>query len=150
MNYKAIFRVVSYALLLEAICMVPGMLLCLLDGEPRVALAYLAAIARNAARQKLRQFHPAEALPEDRELVDDTPLPEQQAETAEQAAALRHAINAMAPEDRALFIRFYYLEQTVEEIAAVTGQNASTLRVRLHRGRKRLKQLLLERGVCCD
>lgn len=45
MNYKAIFRVVSYALLLEAICMVPGMLLCLLDGEPRVALAYLAAIA---------------------------------------------------------------------------------------------------------
>ena len=45
MNYKAIFRVVSYALLLEAICMVPGMLLCLMDGEPRVALAYLAAIA---------------------------------------------------------------------------------------------------------
>ena len=37
-----------------------------------------------------------------------------------------------------------------EEIAAVTGQNSSTLRVRLHRGRKRLKQLLLERGVCCD
>lgn len=118
-----------------------------LEGEVK---SYLAAIARNAARQKLRQFHPAEALPEDRELVDDTPLPEQQAETAEQAAALRHAINAMAPEDRALFIRFYYLEQTVEEIAAVTGQNASTLRVRLHRGRKRLKQLLLERGVCCD
>ena len=45
MNYKAIFRVVSYALLLEAICMIPGMLLCLMDGEPRVALAYLAAIA---------------------------------------------------------------------------------------------------------
>ena len=111
---------------------------------------YLAAIARNAARQPLRQCHPAEALPEDRELVDNAPLPEQQAETAEQTAALRHAINAMAPEDRALFIRFYYLEQTVEEIAAVTGQNASTLRVRLHRGRKRLKQLLLERGVCCD
>ena len=43
MNYKAIFRVVSYALLLESICMVPGMLLCLLDGEPRVALAYLLA-----------------------------------------------------------------------------------------------------------
>ena len=36
MNYKAIFRVVSYALLLEAICMVPGMLLCLKIGRAHV------------------------------------------------------------------------------------------------------------------
>ena len=111
---------------------------------------YLAAIARNAARQKLRQAKLTEPLPEDTELVDETPLPEQQAETAEQAAALRQAIDAMAPEDRALFPRVYYLDQTVEEIAAVTGQNPSTLRVRLHRGRKKLKKLLEKRGVCCD
>ena len=71
-------------------------------------------------------------------------------ETAERADALRRAIDAMPSEDRTLFIRVYYLEQTVEEIAAVTGQNASTLRVRLHRGRKKLKQFLLERGVCGD
>ena len=89
---------------------------------------YLAAIARNAARQKLRQFHPTEALSEEEFLEDRAPLPEQQAETAEQAAALRQAIHAMAPEDQALFIRVYYLDQTVEEVAAVTGQNASTLR----------------------
>ena len=38
----------------------------------------------------------------------------------------------------------------LEEISAVTGQNPSTLRVRLHRGRKKLKQFLLERGVCGD
>ena len=111
---------------------------------------YLAAIARNAARQKLRQFRPMEALPEDRELADEAPQPEQQAETAERDAALRQAIDALPPEDRVLFIRYYYLGQTVEEISAVTGQNPSTLRVRLHRGRKKLKQFLLERGVCCD
>ena len=46
---------------------------------------YLAAIARNAARQKLRQFRPIESLPEDTELADESPLPEQRAETAEQA-----------------------------------------------------------------
>ena len=118
-----------------------------LEGEVK---PYLAAIARNAARQKLRQFRPSEPLPEGWEMPDETPLPEQQAETVEQAEALRQAIDAMAPEDRALFIRVYYLGQTVEEVAAVTGQNPSTLRVRLHRGRKRLKQILLERGVCCD
>ncbi|MDY3985039.1 RNA polymerase sigma factor [Dysosmobacter sp.] len=118
-----------------------------LEGEVK---PYLAAIARNAARQKLRQARPTEMLPEDTELVDEAPLPEQQAETAEQTAALRQAIDAMAPEDRALFIRVYYLDQTVEEVAAVTGQNPSTLRVRLHRGRKKLKELLQKRGVCCD
>ena len=106
---------------------------------------YLAAIARNAARQRLRQFHPSEPLPENWE--DDTPLPEQQAERAEQAEALRQAIDAMPPPERALFLRVYYLGQTVEEVAAVTGENPSTLRVRLHRGRKKLRQILLERGV---
>lgn len=118
-----------------------------LEGEVK---PYLAAIARNAARQKLRQSRPSEPLPEDRELADETPLPEQQVETAERADALRRAIDTMPSEDRTLFIRVYYLEQTVEEIAAVTGQNASTLRVRLHRGRKKLKHILLERGVSCD
>lgn len=111
---------------------------------------YLAAIARNAARQRLRQFRPTEPLPEDAELTDPAPLPQQQAETAERAAALRRAIDAMAPGERELFIRFYYLEQTVEEIAAVTGENPSTLRGRLRRGRMKLKQILTERGVCND
>ena len=111
---------------------------------------YLAAIARNTARQKLRQFHPTEALPEDIELADASPLPEQQAESAERSAILRQAIHAMSPENRELFLRFYYLGQTVDEIAAVTGQNASTLRGRLRRERTKLKQVLLERGVCND
>lgn len=111
---------------------------------------YLAAIARNAARQKLRQSRFMEALPENWDTQDQAPLPEQQLESAEQAAALRQAINGMVPEDRELFIRVYFLEQTVEEIAAVTGQNTSTLRVRLHRGRKKLRQMLLERGICCE
>ena len=108
---------------------------------------YLAAIARNAARQRLRQFRPTESLPEAPVLTDDTPLPQEQAETAERSAILREAIDSMPPQTRELFIRFYYLEQTVEEIAAVTGQNAATLRVRLHRGRQQLKKLLSERGI---
>lgn len=111
---------------------------------------YLAAIARNAARQKLRQFHPTESLPEDFELTDESPLPDQQIETAEQAAVLRQAIRTMVPEDQTLFIRVYYLGQTVEEIASITGKNSSTLRVRLHRGRQKLKQLLSEGGIYCE
>lgn len=106
---------------------------------------YLAAIARNAARQRLRQFRPASPLPEAPVLEDTAPLPEQRLETAEEAAALHRALESLPPADRELFIRFYFLEQTVEEIAAVTGQNASTLRGRLRRGRAKLKQTLTER-----
>lgn len=108
---------------------------------------YLAAIARNAARQRLREFHPVEPLPEGKEWADPDPLPEEQLETAEQAAQLRQIINTMPPERRELLIRFYYLGQTVDEIAAVTGQNASTLRGRLRRERMKLKEQLLERGI---
>ena len=118
-----------------------------LNGEIK---PYLAAIARNAARQKLRQSRFTEPLPTNWDMQDDTPPPEQWLESAEQSAALRQAISSMPPEDQNLFIRVYFLEQPVDEIAAVTGQNASTLRVRLHRGRKKLRQLLSERGILCD
>ena len=91
-----------------------------------------------------------DSIPENWDTRDEAPLPEQRIESAEQAAALRQAISNMSPEDRDLLIRVYFLEQTVEEIAAVTGHNASTLRVRLHRGRKKLRQILSERGICCD
>lgn len=111
---------------------------------------YLAAIARNAARQKLRTFHPTDPLPEDTALRDGGPTPQEWAETREQGQALRAAVAAMDAPERDLFIRFYYLDQTVEEIAAVTGENPSTLRGRLRRGRMKLKQVLQERGVCND
>lgn len=106
---------------------------------------YLAAIARNAARQRLRQLRPTESLPEER--MDDAPGPENLAETAETAEELRRAIRALPPEERDLFIRFYYLGQTTAEIAAATGEKEATLRSRLRRGRLKLKQYCTERGM---
>jgi len=115
-----------------------------MEGEVK---PYLAAIARNEARQRLRTYRRTEPLPEDEELRDESPLPHQLLENEEDTKLLRSTIDAMSPENRELFIRFYYLEQTVEEIAAVTGQNASTLRGRLRRERMKLKDILTERGV---
>ena len=109
---------------------------------------YLAAIARNAARQRLRQYRAEAPLPEDETLPDPAPLPEQAAERRERDRAVRSAVEELDPADRELFLRFYYLGQTVEEIAAVTGQNPSTLKSRLRRGREKLKRDLTEKGVC--
>lgn len=108
---------------------------------------YLAAIARNAARQRLRSFRPTEPLPETDLGADGAPGPEDLTEQAETAGELREAISALPPEDRELFLRFYYLEQTTAEIAAVTGENPATLRSRLRRGRMKLKAFCTERGM---
>ena len=109
---------------------------------------YLAAIARNAARQRLRQHRAEAPLTENETLADTAPLPEQAAERRERDETVRSAVEAMEPGDRELFLRFYYLGQTVEEIAAVTGRNPSTLKSRLRRGREKLKRDLTEKGVC--
>lgn len=106
---------------------------------------YLAAIARNAAREKLRRARSAEPL--DHTLPDQSLLPEELAQRREEAALVRQALGDLPPEDRELFVRFYFLDQTTEEIAQVTGQNPSSLRGRLRRGRQKLKVLLQERGV---
>ena len=107
---------------------------------------YLAAIARNAARDRLRSLRPE--LPAQEGLPDEAPPPEELAELRERDETVRRAVEAMSPPDRELFIRFYYLEQTVGEISAVTGQNPSTVKSRLRRGREKLRGYLLERGIC--
>lgn len=108
---------------------------------------YLAAIARNTARQRLRRLHPADPLPEGDILPDEQPGPEHLAETAETARELREAVNNLSQPERAVFLRFYYLGQTTAEIAAATGENEATLRGRLRRGREKLKRYLTERGM---
>ena len=116
-----------------------------IDGEE--LRPYLAAIARNTARKKLRSFRPTEPLPEEGLLPETAPGPELLAETAETAAQLGEALNALLPEERELFFRFYFLQQTTAEIAAVSGENAATLRTRLRRGREKLRKYLTERGI---
>lgn len=108
---------------------------------------YLAAIARNVARTRLRKFHPTEPLSEENDLADGGPSPEQALEKLERSDAVRDALKILSEADRALFLRFYYLEQTVAEIALVTGENQSTLRSRLKRGREKLRQHFMERGL---
>ncbi len=44
MNGKLILRIIAMTLLIEAAFMLPPMLLCFMDGEPMVALSFLAAI----------------------------------------------------------------------------------------------------------
>lgn len=107
------------------------------------AKAYLAAAARNNARNKLRQMVPTVPLPEDMVLVDPQ-TPQRLLEQQEQAAAVRRALLAMEPTDREIFLRFYFYCQKISQIAAAMELKENTVKSRLSRGREKLKASLLE------
>ncbi|WP_373163607.1 RNA polymerase sigma factor [Agathobaculum sp. Marseille-P7918] len=112
--------------------------------ETRPLKSYLAAIARNAAVDRLRRIRPEEPLPEEDILsADEAQGPEAEALKREQAETLRRLLLEMAADDREIFVRFYYYRQTVREIAALLGRNESTVKARLARGRARLRERLI-------
>lgn len=55
-------------------------------------------------------------------------------------------LDALTPEDRAIFIRYYECGQRIEDGAM--QMNPSTVKSRLKRGRELLKTELTKRGVC--
>jgi RNA polymerase sigma-70 factor (ECF subfamily) len=58
--------------------------------------------------------------------------------TIDIAEALAH----LSTNQRATIVLHYYADRPVKEIATILGMNAATVRVHLHRGRRRLAKLL--------
>ena len=58
------------------------------------------------------------------------------------AEYLEKAIGLLLPDDAVILTLFYRGEQSLEEIAAATGYEANTVKVKLHRARQRLRDKL--------
>ena len=101
--------------------------------EPGKLKAYLAAIARNAAKSRLRRLKLTEPL-------------EEGVLALELKAACREAVDSLGHPDSEIFLRRYFLYQKTGDIAQALGMNAATVRSRLSRGREKLKEHLEERG----
>ena len=107
---------------------------------------WLGTVARNRAKNWLRDAGKVFFLANDEA---DIPAPDDPADKLlqlERRRIIRGALDTFPEEDRALFLRYYYYAQTVEEIAAALSLNVSTVKTRLRRGRLKLKRLLLEEG----
>ena len=102
---------------------------------------YLGTVARNKAKNKLRELG-CELPLKDHMLVIDELTPEMHIEKKELAAIVKRAVLWMPQPDREIFLRFYYYYQSLEEIAAEMGINISTVKTKLRRGRSRLKKSL--------
>lgn len=111
--------------------------------------AWLAAVTRNTAKNKLRSSHLAMPLENDYFILD---VPDVEDELLEQELqrVTREAVNALPEPEHSIFVRHYFLYQKTAEIAEAMDLNASTVRSKLLRGREKLKEYLTERGYGCE
>ncbi len=104
---------------------------------------WLGAVARNRAKDMLRKRR--SKLPMDEDVLSvSARTPEEQVLVEEQKQELLQAVESMGEPDREIFLRFYYLFQTMDEISMQMGMPLGTVKTKLHRGKKRLKAMLEE------
>lgn len=109
--------------------------------------AWLAGVARNTARKKLRNI--GQELPLEEDILE---LPEQAGlesalEKTEERFLVNWAVNDLPEQDREVFLRHYYYAQTVREISKEMTLNESTIKTKLRRGRTKLKETLTRWGA---
>lgn len=110
--------------------------------QPGKLKAYLSVTARNRAKNHLRSLREPPMDLDTIDLPDTGHSLEETAMQAELARLVQQAIDRMRPKDREIFLRYYYYFQTTEEIARHMSIPSSTVRSRLIRGRKILKDFL--------
>ena len=115
--------------------------------RPNAVKAWLGAVARNKARNKLRKRGVDLPLEEDILELPDPDCAESGLERREEAKLVRRAVDSLGEPDREVFLRHYFYAQTVQEISKYMSMNESTVKTKLRRGRSRLKELLTRWGA---
>ena len=118
--------------------------------ETEMLKAYLAAITRNKAKSALRKARAEEPLEDDLIQISIPNQPERRILLSELRDITRAAVDSLGEPDREIFQRYYFLYQKTGDIARALGLKDATVRVKLARGRKRLKDYLEERGFGCE
>ena len=105
---------------------------------------------RNKARSALRKYHAEDPLEDDVLRISIPNQPEQRILMSELREITHAAVDSLGEPDREIFQRYYFLYQKTEEISEALGLKDATVRARLARGRRRLKDYLKERGFSCE
>lgn len=116
-----------------------------LDGEKGSLRAYLGTIARNAARKKLRSSSVNVSL--DENITSLCGNPDTETESKEETAMLLELIKDLGEPDAEIFLRRYWYGEKTSKISAATGICKSTVTTKLHRGRKKLREILSKEGA---
>ena len=121
--------------------------------NPDRLLAYLMKICRFAAygildKRKAAKRN-AEVVILSDELMACIPASMSTTEIPDEAlgATLNRFLQSLKTEERMLFLKRYYLQEPLRQVASESGISESNAKVRCHRIRKKLKRFLQEEGV---
>ena len=103
--------------------------------------ADIGMIARNKAKDYLKMNKKIDLeLYENAILIEDGI--EKQMLQKEQQQYIKDLLNKLKPEDRKIFLLYYYQYKKIDEIASIMQMNPQTVKTRLRRGRETLRALL--------
>jgi RNA polymerase sigma-70 factor, ECF subfamily len=117
--------------------------------EGRSAVStWLLSIARFKALSVLRRRSEDELDDETASAIEDqADDPEVALAKKDKGAALRECLTKLSPEHREIVDLVYYHEKSVAEVASIVGIPEATVKTRMFYARKKLSELLKERGI---
>lgn len=117
--------------------------------EPAYAGAWLAGIARNLCRRRLRSRTTRSGRGSrsteggcQRDVIDPAPTPEEIVVRDEVVASVAGAVGLLPSSQRAAVRLFYLDELSYREVAATLGIDVNAVKARLHRARRSLQPLV--------
>lgn len=102
---------------------------------------WLFSLALNVYRSRVRKLEPLRETLEALQAVT-TESGERRAEEEQRDAAVRRAVHALPPLYRDPLVVFYFQEQDLATTARLLGLREGTLKARLHRARRSLREAL--------
>ena len=116
-----------------------------LDINKRMS-SYIAGITRNLIKKKYRQSRKNENIEDyDERLIDFSNI-EISFIQREKNAIINNELNSLKTEDKDIFIKYYYFEKSIKEIAIYYNISESKVKSKLFRIRKKLHRVLKKRG----
>lgn len=110
---------------------------------------YLAAIARNSAKNRIRGYRETVNLEDlvDVCAADDV---EEMIEKRVLSDALHDVLDMLSAKDREILVRYYYCYESVRQVAEAMRISESAVKTRMSRARKKIQQELVTRGYAYE
>lgn len=106
---------------------------------------YLGTIARNLAKNKLAAQKETSELNENISAINSEP--HIAIEQADERSAMIQAIKELGEPDSEIFMRYYYYDEKISYISKIMNIPCNTVKTKLARGRKKLKEILQRRDI---
>lgn len=114
--------------------------------EERSISPYLAACARNCAKNKLRELRTDYCADELFEDVISADSVQDSCEISRQLELVTECLNGLSDTEQELFVRFYYYGEKIKDISKMLGLSENACKTKLFRTRDKLRKYLAERG----